>query len=40
MPDEQRPYPDNLPPEVAFRQLPARQPHASRAATDGLSFLT
>jgi capsular exopolysaccharide synthesis family protein len=31
MPDEQRPYPDNLPPEVAFRQLPARQPHNSRA---------
>src|SRR5206468_7710486 len=28
---DQKPYPDNLPPEVTFRQLPARQAHNSRA---------
>src|SRR2546426_1219372 len=28
---DQKPYPDNLPPDVAFRQLPTRQPHNSRA---------
>src|SRR5688500_16429511 len=28
---EQPPYPDNLPPEVTFRQLPATQPYNSRA---------
>src|ERR1051326_2808418 len=33
MPDEQRPYPDNLPPEAVFRQLPARQPQNPRAVS-------
>src|SRR6266581_8205304 len=31
---DQKPYPDNLPPDVAFRQLPARQPHNSRAVVN------
>src|SRR5262245_34767548 len=30
MPDE-KPYPDNLPPDVTFRQLPARRSSNSRA---------
>src|SRR6266699_6418178 len=30
MPDQKQ-YPDNLPPEVTFRQLPARQAQNSRA---------